>query len=229
MLSQHGVLFEAYNVEKTPEAWRDLQRHHIPMVPAVIVGDRSMHGWNPRALAELFGWPYEQGTRLAHDDLLARLEVVLDIAHRALGQIPDKHLDIKTPDRDRPLRRLAPHIFRIAQSFLEAAAGGSLLYESLTGDDAPPFRSMAEILVFGEEVRGHVRAWIAGPGGVAWDSTVETYYGPSRLDDLLERTVWHCAQHVRHLHWLMAQLGIVPERPLRPEDVRGLPLPEALW
>lgn len=222
-------MFEAYNVEKNPEAWQDLRRFHIPAVPAVIVGDRAVHGWNPRALAELFGWPPDESARLSPDELLARLEVILDVAHRALRQIPDEHLDIKTPDRDRPLRRLAPHIFRVADAFLLAVRQGTMDYEALVGEQAPPFQSMARILAFGDEVRRRVSAWSAGPRSVAWDMVVETYYGPSRLDDLLERTVWHCAQHVRHVHALMEQLGIVPERPLQPEDVRGLPLPEALW
>jgi hypothetical protein len=229
LLSQHGVPFEAYNVEKTPEAWRDLQRFHIATVPAVIVGDRAVHGWNPRGLAELFGWPSTEDERLAPHELLARLDLVLDIARQALSQVPDEHLDIKPPDRDRPLRRLGPHIFRIAQAFLDATASRELTYEALVGEQEAPMQSTAEILAYADAVRERVRAWAANPPAEIWSATVETYYGPCSVADLLERTVWHCAQHVRQVHWLMERVGIEPRRPLGPEDLRGLPLPEALW
>jgi hypothetical protein len=46
---------------------------------------------------------------------------------------------------------------------------------------------------------------------------------------VLERTVWHPAQHTRQLMLILESLGIAPERPLTPADLAGLPLPEKAW
>jgi hypothetical protein len=46
---------------------------------------------------------------------------------------------------------------------------------------------------------------------------------------VLERTVWHPAQHTRQLMLVLESLGIAPERPLGAADLAGLPLPEKAW
>ena len=32
---------------------QELERFGIPLVPVVVVGDRAVDGWNPKAVAEL--------------------------------------------------------------------------------------------------------------------------------------------------------------------------------
>jgi hypothetical protein len=49
------------------------------------------------------------------------------------------------------------------------------------------------------------------------------------MHEVLERTTWHCAQHVRQVASLLEQLGISPDRPLSPAELQGLPLPQKLW
>jgi hypothetical protein len=58
---------------------------------------------------------------------------------------------------------------------------------------------------------------------------VQVYYGPQSGHDLLERTTWHAAQHLRQLYDLAGRLGITPPGPLPTAEFQGLPLPEALW
>ena len=55
----------------------DLEPFGIPRVPATIVGDRVVHGWNPKALAELVGAHYEERKQLAPAELSRRLDIVL--------------------------------------------------------------------------------------------------------------------------------------------------------
>jgi hypothetical protein len=45
-------------VQANPEGYAELKRLGIGRVPAVTVGDRAAHGWNPPAYAELLGIPY---------------------------------------------------------------------------------------------------------------------------------------------------------------------------
>jgi hypothetical protein len=58
---------------------------------------------------------------------------------------------------------------------------------------------------------------------------VKTYYGNRPLHELLERTVWHSAQHARQIIAVLEGFGIKPNGPLMAEDYKGLPLPKGLW
>jgi hypothetical protein len=58
---------------------------------------------------------------------------------------------------------------------------------------------------------------------------VQTYYGQQTRHQLLERSTWHSAQHVRQLIFILERYGIAPDRPLVAEDLAGLPLPQRLF
>ena len=51
-----------------------------------------------------------------------------------------------------------------------------------------------------------------------------TYFGETSRHEMFERTVWHSTQHTRQIASLLEQAGIAPDRPLGPNDIRGLPL-----
>ena len=84
MLSSWGVTFEGIDVEARPEGLKDLERLGIPLVPATVRGDRWVHGWNPKALAELVDVTYTEGPRLSPEALAQRLDLILAAAQRAL-------------------------------------------------------------------------------------------------------------------------------------------------
>jgi hypothetical protein len=46
---------------------------------------------------------------------------------------------------------------------------------------------------------------------------------------MLERMVWHAAQHTRQLMLMLECAGVQPDRPLTADDLRGLPLPDDVW
>ena len=46
---------------------------------------------------------------------------------------------------------------------------------------------------------------------------------------VLERTTWHCGQHVRQLMMVLEMLGIQPDRPPSKETFAGLPMPDKVW
>jgi hypothetical protein len=58
---------------------------------------------------------------------------------------------------------------------------------------------------------------------------VPTYFGGTTRHEMLERTVWHSAQHVRQIASLLDRAGVAPDRPLTADDIRGLPLTEMVW
>jgi hypothetical protein len=106
------VTFEGIDVDARPEGLKDLERLDIPLVPATVLGDHWVHGWNPKAPAELVDVTYAEGPRLSPDVLAQRLDRILAAAQRALRQVPTAHLEMRAPDRDRLVRQLGFHIFR---------------------------------------------------------------------------------------------------------------------
>ena len=89
--------FDGFDVEAEPERKRDLEPFGVPRVPATILGDRVVHGWNPKALAELVGVTYAEREPLSPAELADRLDRVLDATQRAIRQVPPEHLGMKAP------------------------------------------------------------------------------------------------------------------------------------
>jgi hypothetical protein len=221
------VAFEGFDVEAQPERRADLEAVGVMRVPATIVGDRVVHGWNPKALAELVGVRYHAPKKLHPPELAERMDVVLAATQRAIRQVPREHLGMKYPGRDRTVRQLGFHAFRVAASFVDTREQGHL-----TGawfeENAPPEMADGDAVArYGEAVRERLRAYYARPG---WcDGLVSTYYGPQAAPDFMERTTWHAAQHLRQIYWFLDQMGVKAEAPLTDADLEGLPFPTEVW
>lgn len=219
--------FEGVDIEVQPERRRDLEPFGVPRVPATIVGARAVHGWNPRALAELVGAPYVESARLAPGELGSRLDIVLAATQRAIRQVPREHLGLKAPGRDRTVRDLAFHVFRLSAAFVDTREQGHLSAQWF--DERPP-AEMADgdaVARYGDAVRRRLAGYQAGPG---WcDGDVSTYYGPQTAHEFMERTTWHAAQHLRQIYWFLDRMGVPADRPLTDADLEGLPLPRDVW
>ena len=107
--------------------------------------------------------------------------------------------------------------------------GRTLTYEALT--EAPPhgMRTSAAVADHGEGVRARFAAWGRQTAGEDFTGQVPTYFGGTTRHEMLERTVWHTAQHVRQVASLLEQAEVVPDRPPTPDDLRGLPLTDKVW
>jgi hypothetical protein len=227
LLSSWGVRFDGIDVEASPERLDDLKRLGIPLVPATVVGGRWVHGWNPKALAELVGIAYTEGERLSPAALARRLDAVLEAAQRAIRQVPAGHLGMKAPDRDRTVRQLAFHVFRLSAAFVDTREQGHFPESWLLEDPPPEMQDGAAIAAYGQRVRDRIEVFVRRPG---WcDGPVNTYYGAQPAHELMERTTWHAAQHLRQLYWFLERMRVAPERPLTDDDLAGLPFPKAVW
>ena len=221
------MTFEGVDVEAHPERKRELEPHGITRVPATIHGDRAMHGWNPKALAELVGVDYALTERLAPAELARRLDRVLEATQRIIVQIPESGLDTKAPDRNRSVRQIAWHIFRLSVWFRETREKGMLPDTAYNDADPATIGDAAAIVRYGGDVRARLAEWFARP---AWcDGGVETYYGPQTAHEFMERTTWHAAQHLRQLYWFAEKMGVTPQAPLGERDFQGLPIPRDVW
>lgn len=217
------------NVEGNPAALEELGRLGVPLVPAVAVGSRAVHGWNPLGYAELLGVEYKPPSRLAPADLAARLDRILGCAERLITSVPQPYLEHKPPERDRTIRDLAFHLFRLSLAFADGMDMGRLpgawLQEKAPGD----LREGPAVGRYGALVRGRLAGWFEGAAPREYTRVIEVYYGPQSGHELLERTAWHAAQHLRQLYALVEGLGITPAEPLPAADFDGLPLPASLW
>jgi hypothetical protein len=216
-------------VQSDPAALDELRRLNVPAVPAVAVGERAAHGWNPPAYAALLGVPYAAAPPLAPAVLAARLDVILGAAEVLLGQMPDQHMDWKPPERDRTVRDLGYHVFRLSLAFIEAMDAGQLP-KAWLGETAPPdMRAARAVASYGALARARLTGWFEGTAAPEYARMLDVYYGPQSGHDLLERTTWHAAQHLRQLYAIADGLGVTPSLPLPTDAFRGLPLPDALW
>ncbi|MFQ5898562.1 MAG: DinB family protein [Candidatus Methylomirabilia bacterium] len=198
-------------------------------VPAVLTGERAVEGWSPRAVAELLGVPYAEPERLLPALLLERLDRILAGAQRAIRQVPVEKLELKSPDRDRPVRQLGYHVFRLSAAFVDGVEQNQYPYEWLVEPVPPELGDGEAIARYGERVRSRLREWRARAESAVYARPVTTYYGAQTVHELLERTTWHAAQHLRQLYAFLGMMDVQPDEPLGDEDFKGLPLPEALW
>ena len=207
----------------------ELRRLGARSVPIVARGDRFVFAQVIRDVVAFLGLAEDGGPALSPAQLAARYPQVLDTAIRLVRQMPDEALGRELPNRPRSYRVLLHHIFQIGAAFLDMEQkGGGLTRERLEIGPGPAMSS-GEIAVFGEGVRERFRGWWQDAKAEDFARPVEAYFGEAARHEVLERTVWHSAQHTRQLASLLERLGIAPDRPLGPADIKGLPLTDRIW
>jgi hypothetical protein len=155
------------------------------------------------------------------------MDMVLAATQRAIRQVPREHLGMKYPGRDRTVRQLAFHVFRVAASFADTREQGHL-DGAWFEENAPGEMADGEAVAsYGETVRQRLRAYFTRPG---WcDGQVSTYYGPQSAPEFMERTTWHTAQHLRQIYWFLDEMRVAKDAPLTDADLEGLPFPKEVW
>ncbi len=199
-------------------------------VPVVARDGKFVYAQVIKDVIEFLGLNENAGPELSPSLLAARAGVVLATAVRLVRQMPEAALENQLPHRPRSWRVLMHHIFQIPTAFLEMEeAGGRLEYEVMVAPPPDAMQSSAAVAAFGESVRERFNVWWARVRDEKFDGPVPTYFGGTTRHEMLERTVWHSAQHVRQLAALLEQVGVTPDRPLGAADIRGLPLTDKIW
>jgi hypothetical protein len=141
--------------------------------------------------------------------------------------MPYDKLGTHVPGRPRSYRALAFHLFRVVDAFVGANEGTTLVQDFFREEPGPDADS-ATLAAWGEKVRQRFRDWWK-KGDTAPSKALPTYYGPQSLHELMERTTWHCGQHVRQYMMLLEKEGVQHHRPLGPADFAKLPMPQNVW
>ena len=199
-------------------------------VPVVSRGGQFVFAQVIKDVVDFLDLPDDTAPELSPEELAAKLDRILETAIRLTRQMPDEHLEDLLPNRPRSWRVLMHHIYQIPVAFLEMEElGRTLTYEALTEPPPAVMRTSAAIADHGEAVRARFNAWWSRAAGEDFSSRVPTYFGGTTRHEMLERTVWHSAQHVRQVASLLAQAEVAPDRPLAADDLRGLPLTDKVW
>jgi glutaredoxin len=228
-LTRAGVEYESVNVHGNAAGMEELRKLGARSVPIVSRGDRFVYAQTLTDVVRFLDLQIKLHERLGPDELVQKLDLVLSAAARYVRQIPAERLELPFRNRNRAIRVLAHHAFRIPDAFLEVAPAGPLAYERIMKVPGEDIRTAEDIARYGESVLARFEQWWAAYPDKACATEMDTYFGRHSMHEVLERTVWHPAQHTRQLMLILDELGIEPNRRLTMDDLAGLPLPEKAW
>ena len=208
----------------------ELQRLGARSIPVLSRGDKFVFAQNIAQVVAFLKLDEKAGPVLSPAQLAERMQCYIEAALRMIPQMPDDQLETQTPNRPRSYARLAHHMFRIPDAFVEVA-GGTFFSHGLAGEVTRPeeMASTAALADYGRRVRTRVARWWQDNADKSAQATVETYYGPQKLHEVMERATWHIGQHTRQWVMLLGMQGIAADRPLGDADFADLPMPKQVW
>jgi hypothetical protein len=206
-----------------------LRRLGARSVPVLSRGNDWIFAQNLGHVVKFIGLNEATGPVLSPAQLVDRIDLFLSTAIQIVPQMPDALLSAEVPNRPRSYLALGHHLFRIPAGMMEVAAGATLTNGMLT--DGPPdgMRTSAALGGYGQQVLAALHSWWDGKGDKAGREVVQTYYGPQTVHEVMERTTWHCGQHVRQWFMLLDMAGIAPAVTLDDTAFAGLPMPSSVW
>jgi len=206
------------------------EKYGLRKVPVLAKDDKYAFGQMLDPFAKLAGLPMPGAGRLSPEQLYRKQEMVFAAAQRYAPQFPlERFRERVIPHREREIRTLCFHVFRIGEAFLETWNGAE--YSVKIADNEPPdaMRTGDDIARYGASVWKRYDAWWSALEDRALTRMLKTYYGDTVAHHLYERVTWHSAQHCRQLVAVLERMGIEADGPLTSADLAGLPLPERLW
>ena len=198
-------------------------------VPVLSRGDDWIFAQNIGHVVKFLGLNEATGPVLSPAQLMDRLDLFVRTAIEIVPQMPDRLLSTEVPNRPRSYLALGHHLFRIPEGMMEVAAGATLTNDMLTGGPPPAMQTSEAVAIYGQQVRAALHDWWDPKPDKTGGQTVQTYYGPQRLHELMERTTWHSGQHVRQWFMLLEMAGIDPAVTLDDAAFVDLPMPSSVW
>jgi hypothetical protein len=201
-------------------------------VPVLAKDGQFIFCQNMEDVAEFVGLQGSGHSPLPPEVLFGKWIAVLRASQCYVRQIPVPRLTERAiENRDRSIRLLSHHIFRIGEAFLETAIDG-VEYRTNNANVPPADGNCmtgGEIAAYGAGIIEDIENWWAGLDDRSCRQKVKTFYGTPPMHQLFERSTWHSAQHARQMIAVLERFGIEPDDRLTPEDLAGLPLPERIW
>ena len=200
-------------------------------VPVLAKGGQFIFCQNMEDVAEFVGLQGSGHSPLPPEVLFEKWITVLCASQRYVRQIPDPRLTERAiNNRDRSIRLLSHHIFRIGEAFLETALDDVEYWTN--NANVPPAEgscmTSVEIAAYGDGIIERIENWWAQLDDKSCRQKVKTFYGTPPMHQLFERSTWHSAQHARQIIAVLERFGIEPDARLTADVLAGLPLPEGI-
>jgi hypothetical protein len=215
------------NVLEDPDGMAELQRLGVRSVPVLSRGDKFIFGQSTKQIVEFLGLNEKSGPELSPAELAQRVDKYMGAALELIPLMPYDRLDTFVPGRPRSYRTLAFHLFRVVDAFVGANEGTTLV-QAMFREEPAADATTADLVAYGTKVRQRFGDWWA-KGDADPTKSLETYYGPQSLHELMERTTWHSGQHVRQYMMLLEKEGVTHPAPLVAADFTKLPFPQNVW
>ena len=228
-VERHNIEFESLNLIEREDARAELESVGLRGAAILRKGRHFIRGQNLDEVAELLG-VVRNHTKLSHAELVERWGEILELAKTIVAWFPEDQLARRAIlVRERPIKDLCTHIFQIPATFLGRLEGSLRPDEeraSLT-HAKEDIRTRDDLLSYVDGIVRRYQEWRAQGGEIAIPERMDTYYGDQTSAQVLERGVWHSAQHARQLDTIAAGLGAEFQIPTGLYE--GLPMPERLW
>jgi purine nucleoside permease len=139
-----------------------LLRLGVQTVPVLAKGEQYIFCQNLEDVAEFVGLQGTGHTPLPPTVLVKKWLTVLRAAQRYIRQIPNQRLSERAIDnRDRSIRLLSHHVFRIGEAYLETAIDGVEYWAN--NANVPPKEGScstgAEIAAYGDSIIERIENW----------------------------------------------------------------------
>ena len=177
----------------------------------VARGEQFVFGQNLEDVAEFVGLQGTGHQPLPPEQLIGKWIDVLRTAQGLIRQLPDAALNERVvANRDRSIRLMCHHVFRVGEAFLESVVDGVEYAVQLA--NVPPeegtFTTGDEIARYGESVIARLQQWWDKLDDKTCQQKVKTFFGMQPIYMLYERSTWHSAQHARQLTAVLEGRGI---------------------
>lgn len=212
-----------------PDGVAELRRLGARSIPVLSRGDDWVFAQNIAPVVKFLGLNEATGPALSPEALVKRVSLFVETATKIIPQMPDALMSKEVPNRPRTYRVLAHHIFRIPQGMVMVAGGETLTNDLLMPGVPEEMRTGADLGRYGESVLAELSEWWATKADRTGKQVVHTYYGDQLLHEVLERTTWHCGQHVRQWFMLLEMAGVTPAATLDASAFKDLPMPSSVW
>ena len=182
-------------------------KYGLRKVPVLAKGDKFAFGQMLDPFAKFAGVPMPGANGLSPEQLYKKYEMVFAAAQRYARQFPaDRFRERVIPHRERVVRTLCYHVFRIGESFLETWDGAE--YSVKIADNEPPdsMQTGEDIARYGASVWKRYEAWWNGLEDRTLSRMLKTYFGDTPAHKVFERVTWHSAQHCRQLIAVLERL-----------------------
>ena len=212
-----------------PDGVAELRRLGARSIPVLSRGDDWVFAQNIAHVVKFLNLNEAAGPVLSPEALVQRVSLFVETATKIVPQMPDALLSQEVPNRPRSYRVLAHHIFRIPEGMVMVAGGATLTNDLLMPGVPEAMQTSADLGRYGETVLAGLGEWWATKADRTGKQVVHTYYGDQLLHEVLERTTWHCGQHVRQWFMLLEMAGIAPVTTLDSSAFKDLPMPSSVW